>query len=124
MKRALPVALALLLAGGAIGHAAGEPENGTTAIAVLDFVNRSPGDGYDWMAKGLADMVITDLSASAQLAVVDRERIQEIARELALGTAGLVDESTAPEVGKIANVEWVLFGTFLRQGDRLGMKPS
>ena len=122
MKRALPIALALLLAGGAAAHAAGEPENGATAIAVLDFVNRSPGDGYDWMAKGLADMVITDLSASARLVVVDRERIQEIARELALGTAGLVDESTAPQVGKIANVQWVLFGTFLRQGDRLGME--
>ena len=29
-----------------------------TTVAVLDFINRRPVDGYDWLAKGLADMVM------------------------------------------------------------------
>ncbi len=91
-------------------------------IAVLDFVNRNPGDQRDWLGKGLADMVITDLSASDRLTVVDRERIQEITREFELGAAGILDDRSVPDVGKIARARWLLFGTFLCRGDRLSIE--
>jgi TolB-like protein len=92
---------------------ADEPSTETAkTIAVLDFVNRNPADGRDWLGKGLADMVITDLSASKRLSAIDRQRVQELSREIELGEAGVLDPKTAPQVGKIARVQWILFGTF------------
>ena len=116
MKRTHLAAITLALFAGFAGDpraVAGEP---ATTIAVLDFLNRRPGDGHDWLGKGLADMVITDLSASERLTVVDRERMQQLAREHDLVTSGIVDENTAPAVGRVAKVEWVLQGTFACQG--------
>ncbi len=91
-------------------------------VAVLDFVNRNPADGRDWLGKGLADMVITDLSASHRLTVVDRERVQDLAREMELSAAGLVDPGTASRVGQVAKVRRVLFGTFLCRGDTVAIE--
>ena len=71
--------VALLLAAPAWGS-----EQAHTRVAVLNFTNRNPGDGWDWLEKGLADMLITDLSASSRLRVVERERMQLLFEELEL----------------------------------------
>jgi len=106
----------LALSAGFGGDADAVTQEHSTTVAVLDFINRNPGDGHDWLGKGLADMVITDLSASDKLMVVDRERMQQLAREHELVMSGIVDENTAPAVGRIAEVAWVLQGTFAYQG--------
>ena len=119
-----PTLLAAVIWTGLVAPAISAPdaaENPTT-IAVLDFVNRRPGDGRDWLGKGLADMVITDLSASGRLTVVDRERMQQLAREFDLAAAGILDESTAPEVGRIAKAGWVLQGTFACRDGRIAIE--
>lgn len=50
---------------------------------------------------GLADLLITDLSRSAQLRVVDRVRTDALLQELRLAGTGRVDAATAPRVGKL-----------------------
>ncbi|MCD6416629.1 MAG: tetratricopeptide repeat protein, partial [Planctomycetes bacterium] len=95
-----------------------EPQPPIT-VAVLNFVNRNPGDGSDWLEKGLADLLITDLSKSATLLVVERERMAWMLKELELGERGVVDPSTAGRVGRICKVDRVLFGSYVRQGDHL-----
>lgn len=119
----LSFAVALLMAsGGPPGRGGGPVVDAPATIVVLDFVNRNPADGRDWLGKGLADMVITDLSASQRLSVVDRQRVQDLARELELGAAGILDPKTAPRIGQVARVRWVLLGTFLYEGPRLGIE--
>jgi TolB-like protein len=103
-------------------HADAAQEGAATTIVVLDFINRSQGDGHDWLGRGLADMAITDLSASNRLTVVDRRRAREIAREFELAAAGALDEESAPQVGKIAKAQWVLFGTFSCRDDQLSIE--
>jgi len=95
------------------------PAQTVTTIAVMDFDNRSSSGEWGWLSKGLADMVVTDLSASSSLVVLERERLTEILRELDLGATGLVDASRAARVGEIARVDRVLFGSFLKDGDTL-----
>jgi len=90
-------------------------EQAPTTLAVLNFVNRNPGDGWDWLEKGLADMLITDLQASGKFQVVDRERTQFALEEMALAERGLVDPQTAQRLGKVLGVEWVAFGTYFRE---------
>jgi len=90
-------------------------------IVVLDFANRDPGDGNDWLGKGLADMVITDLSASRRLVVLDRERTALMARELGLAQAGLLEPDTAARMGRAVAADWVLFGSYRVAAGRLSL---
>jgi len=51
--------------------------------------------------------------------IVERERLNEIVAELQLVKTGVVDSSIAGQVGRVAKVDWVLFGSFLKEGDHL-----
>ena len=98
---------------GAAGEEAG-PEDVRT-VAVLNFVNRNPGDGWDWLGTGLADSLITDLSKSASLTVVERERMAWTLKEMEIARRGIVDPAAAQNVGRICKVDCVLFGSFLKE---------
>ena len=83
------------------------------SIAVLNFRNLGGNAGFDPLTKGLADMVITDLSQVKALTVIERSRMQALMEEMGLGQSGLVDEQTAPRVGQLLGVKKVLQGSFL-----------
>ena len=104
--------------------AADKGERPVPSIAVLDFANRAPGDGHDWLGKGLADMVMTDLSVSPQVRVVRRERMQELAHEFELAAKGVLDEDTAPRLGRTAHANWVLFGSYRREEGQLRIEAG
>lgn len=70
-------------------------------LAVLYFRNRSGREELAPLQKGLSLMLITDLSIVENLQVVERARFQALMEEMGLGVSGLVDEGTAPRVGKL-----------------------
>jgi TolB-like protein len=86
------------------------PEN---SVAVLYFRNLGNKRGLDPLQKGLTDMMITDLSKVKRLKVVERARLQKLMEEMGLGQTGLVDESTAPRVGKLLGASTMVRGTFI-----------
>jgi len=46
-------------------------------VAVLNFTNQAQGQSdWDWLQKGLADLLISDLSQHPQLQLVSREQMQ------------------------------------------------
>lgn len=63
------------------------------------------------LGKGLAAMLITDLAKVPGLQVVDRMALQALLEELRLGTTGLVDRKTAPQVGRLLKVRRVATGS-------------
>jgi len=70
------------------------------AVAVAPF--QSLGDEkYKPLSKGLAEMIITDLSQVKALKVVERIQIQAILRELKLSKSAWVDAKNAPRVGRL-----------------------
>jgi len=93
--------------------------NATISIAVMNFDNRSPTGQWQWLSKGLADMLITDLSQCTQLHVVERERMQALFEEMKLSTSGIIEVSMSSRFGKAAKVEKALFGSFLKKGENL-----
>lgn len=86
------------------------PDN---TIAVLYFENIGENRQLDPLQKGLADMLITDLSKVGELKVVERIRMQKLFEEMKLGMSGLVDQSTAPRVGKLLGASRLVRGTIL-----------
>ena len=71
------------------------------SVAVLYFKNVSDIAELKPLTKGLADMMITDLSQVHTLQVVERARLQALMQEIGLGMSGLVDPKTAPKLGKL-----------------------
>lgn len=89
--------------------AATPPEPGS--IAVQAFVNRGSED-YRAMAKGLAAMVIADLSRVPGLKVLEREKVQLLLDEMRLGDSGLADTASAVRSGRLMRAEKVVVGNF------------
>lgn len=85
------------------------PEPGS--IAVQAFVNQ--GDpNYRAMAKGLAAMIIADLSKVPGLKVLEREKVQLLVEEVKLGDSGLADRNSAVRSGRLMRAEKVVVGNF------------
>ncbi len=90
------------------------PEN---TVAVLYFKNMGAKEALDPLQKGIADMMITDLSRVRKLKVVERLRLQKLLEEMGLGMTGLVDEASAPRVGKLLGAGQFVSGSFLDLSD-------
>lgn len=88
-------------------------------IAVLYFENNSLAkkQEMDPLRKGLADMLITELSKIQQLQVIERSQLQKIMEEMALGQSGMIDQSTAQQVGKLLGAQTLLLGSFMHMLD-------
>src|SRR5512141_1177667 len=89
---------------------AGDPKT----IAVLYFENNSvvDKDKLDPLKKGLADMMITEMSKINGIKVVERQRIQSIIEELNLNETDMVDKSSSQKMGSLLGAQVMLFGGF------------
>ena len=85
-------------------------------IAVLDFKDNSPLSSEELkpMQQGLADMMITTLSQVGELKLVERSQLNTIMEEMALGQSGVIDESTAQQVGNIIGAHCLVLGSFMK----------
>jgi TolB-like protein len=90
------------------------PDN---AIAIAPFRNLSSNPSLDPLRKGLAEMMVTDLSKVSSLQVVERLRMQEMMKEIGLGMTGAVDPATAPRLGKLLGANRVVAGSFADLAD-------
>jgi tetratricopeptide (TPR) repeat protein len=82
------------------------PDN---TIAVTAFKNLG-SENLGPLGKGMAAMLIHDLSQVPDLQVVERIKIVALLEEMKLGTSGLVDQKTAPKVGKLLKSKHVTTG--------------
>src|SRR4051812_49731662 len=73
-------------------------------VAILYFDN-SGDAALEKLKKGLADMLITDLSAIKTLSLVERSRLEEILKEQKLNHSKSFDASTASKIGKLLGAE-------------------
>jgi TolB-like protein len=101
------LAIALVIAGAPTGARA---DGHKAVVAVLYFDNNSPNRDYDVLKKGLADMLITDLSAVDALEVVEREKLEKLLDELKLQRSRYFDPKTAQTLGHGIGAEYAVTG--------------
>jgi TolB-like protein len=91
-------------------------------IAILYFENKGQKAELNPLQKGLAEMVITDLAKVKSLKVVERIRLHEMMQELNLGETDLVDQRTAPRLGKLLGAYRLVKGSFFElTGDNINI---
>lgn len=99
------------------------PRPGT--VAVFPFVYEGVDPQYRPLGRALAEMVVTDLSATDRLTVLERTRVQLLLDEMELGESGLVDASTAARSGRLIGAERIVQGQLnIPQADELRMQAA
>jgi len=94
-------------AGARAGHAAPKP---TVAILYFDYSGKD--DQLGLLRKGLAQMMISDLSAVDAIQLVERDRLEEILAELKLGQSNKIDPASAAKVGKLLGARYLILGGY------------
>lgn len=88
---------ALLVPGVAMG--APQPSH-EPVVTVLYFVNHTNDPRFDPLGKGIADMMITDLSKVDRLRIVERTKFEALLQELELQQTAFFDPKTAGTLGR------------------------
>lgn len=107
--------LALLLCAAGLVAAAPRPESiapDRKTVAVLYFDNNTGRADYDPLGKGIAAMMISDLGAVEEIQLVERERMQDLVKELETQRTRYFDSTTAVKVGKMTGAEYIVVGAF------------
>lgn len=100
----------------AAAPALAQPADTRPTVAVLPFTNSAIGASNAELAplsKGIADLLLTELSQNTGIRVVERENIQKLLDEQNLARDGRVDEATAARLGKLLGAKHMVTGTFI-----------
>ena len=76
-------------------------------LAVREFTNKAGGSVP---ASAITEMMTTELFEAGLFTLVEREKLNYVGEEIRLGQSGLMDESTAPELGKIKGARYSMTG--------------
>jgi TolB-like protein len=81
-------------------------------VAVLYFGYGGKTPEMEVLRKGLAQMLISDLSGFGTVKLVERDRLQEILDELDLGKSSKFDAATVARLGKLLGAQYLVMGDY------------
>ncbi len=81
-------------------------------VAVLYFDYSGKDEQLTVLKKGLAQMLISDLSGLDGVRIVERDRLEAVLTELALQKSGKIDPATAAKVGKLLGARYMVLGGY------------
>jgi TolB-like protein len=81
-------------------------------LAIIYFDNSGGEPSMDKLKKGLADMLITDLSNVNMLDIVERDKLEALLKEQKLSNSKEFDPNTAAKVGKLLGAQVILTGGY------------
>ncbi|MFO0750130.1 MAG: CsgG/HfaB family protein [Myxococcota bacterium] len=93
-------------------RAAPTPEKAKPTIAILYMDYTGKDESLAVLKKGIAQMLISDLSSVSTVQIVERDRLQDIMDELQLGTTAKIDPATANKLGKLLGAKYMVLGGF------------
>lgn len=80
-------------------------------IAVFPFQFVGGDEQYQPLGRALAELLVTDLSQTERLQVLERSQVQLLLDEMRLGQSARVDAATAARTGRILGAERVVHGS-------------
>lgn len=104
--RAAAMAITVLAA----ARVAGAAPKPTVAVLYFDYSGKD--DQLALLRKGLAQMMISDLSSVDAVQLVERDRLEEILTELKLGQTNKIDPASAARVGKLLGARYLVLGGY------------
>lgn len=108
-RRAWVLSLCLFaLCAARAARASAEPP--TVAVLYFDYTGKTAE--LEVLRKGLAQMLISDLSGSDTVRVVERDRLEEVLAEQKLQTSAKIDPKSAVKLGKLLGARYLVLGGY------------
>lgn len=89
------------------------PDSARKTVAVLNFDNNSGDTIYNPLGKGIADMMISDLSSVPEIQLVERQHLADLTHEMEMQHSHFFDQSTAAQAGKLVGAQYVVAGAIM-----------
>jgi TolB-like protein len=89
-----------------------------TRIAITEFTY---GDEFNDFTRNVQDILYTNLIQRG-MTVVEREKMEQVLNELGTSFSGMIDSSTAAEIGKMLGVEAIVVGTVADMGNSVDIR--
>lgn len=99
--------LAVLVIGAGRARADARP---TVAVMYFDYTGKD--DDLAVLRKGLAQMMISDLSGLSAIQLVERDRLEDVLGELKLAQARQIDAASAARAGKLLGARYLVLGGY------------
>lgn len=115
MKRSFAIVMAAICLLSAVSMAQGLKKR----LAVMDFDDKT-GHGSWHIGSGMADMLTTSLVKSGKFMVIERQQLEAVMKEQAMGLSGAITPQSAAQVGKLLGVELMVIGSVNEFGEKEG----
>lgn len=81
-------------------------------LAIIYFENTSGEKSLNKLQKGLAGMLISDLSNVNMLSIVERDKLEELLKEQKISNSKDFNSNTAAKIGKLTGAEIIMTGAY------------
>jgi curli biogenesis system outer membrane secretion channel CsgG len=88
-------------------------------LAIMEFGDvrqAKEKSSYDNPAKIIQEKIITGLASQGTFKIIEREQLDKILAEQRLQAAGLIDNASAVELGKMLGADGIMIGTITEYG--------
>ena len=100
-------------------QAAENTESSGLRIVILPFKNITRNANDDWLSDSFSESLTMGLLHVDALHLIERSQLQQVMKEQQFSQSGYVDESTAPQLGKLLGASVVVLGSYQKVGDQL-----
>jgi serine/threonine protein kinase/Tfp pilus assembly protein PilF len=86
-------------------------------IAVISFENQTGDETYDYLAKAIPNLLITNLEQSKYLRVTTWERMHDLLKQLGKEDVEIIDKDLGYELCRMDGVDAIVLGSFTKVGN-------
>jgi len=79
-------------------------------ISIMDFDVQSDNPQYKYLGKGFSEFISIELSKAKGMAIIEREKREEVFKEQAFALSGAVDAKNSIEMGKMLAADYLVAG--------------
>jgi TolB-like protein len=105
---------------------AGSVDNGNTKIkkreqkikiGIIEFQSLNEEAKQDTLGKVFSEVLTTSFVNSEAFKIIEREHIEKVVKELQLTQSGIIDPSSAKQIGKMVGADAILTGSVIKFGN-------
>jgi TolB-like protein len=88
-------------------------------VAVIEFQSLNEEARKDNLGKIVSEILTTSFVNSESFKIIEREQLQKVTKEFELGQTGIIDTSSAKQIGKILGADAIVTGSVIKMGGTL-----
>jgi TolB-like protein len=88
-------------------------------VAVIEFQSLNDEAQRDNLGKIVSEILTTSFVNSESFKIIEREQLQKVTKEFELSQTGIIDTSSAKQIGKILGADAIVTGAVIMLGRRL-----